>query len=280
MSENRAIVPAQSGMTLSETMTLGEALARSGYFSDAKSAAQAVVKVLAGQELGIGPIAAMTGINIIKGQVSVGANLLAATIKRDGRYNYRVIEHSAEVCEIVFFEGKQEIGRSRFTMEDAKAAQLAGDNWRKYPRNMLFARALSNGFRWYCPDAAGGTPVYTPEELGANVDGETGEVITVTAELVTETPKSDNGDGQHWIDSVSERGTPIRTRFWAWTKGDLALTEDQVHEALGVDHIRDYKGTMEKAKAQIEAWIVKQADAEALAEDFEQYAAGEDPARD
>jgi len=182
MSDNRAIVPAQSGMTLSETMTLGDALAKSGYFSDAKSAAQAVVKVLAGQELGIGPIAAMTGINIIKGQVSVGANLLAATIKRDGRYNYRVAEHSAEVCEIVFFEGKQEIGRSRFTMEDAKSAQLAGDNWRKYPRNMLFARALSNGFRWYCPDAAGGAPVYTPDELGADVDGETGEVITITKE--------------------------------------------------------------------------------------------------
>ena len=32
-------------MTLNETMALGEVLARSGYFSDAKQAAQAVVKV-------------------------------------------------------------------------------------------------------------------------------------------------------------------------------------------------------------------------------------------
>ena len=261
MSENRAIVPAQSGMTLSETMTLGDALAKSGYFSDAKSAAQAVVKVLAGQELGIGPIAAMTGINIIKGQVSVGANLLAATIKRDGRYNYRVAEHSAEVCEIAFFEGGKEIGRSRFTKADAQAAGLTGGNWTKYPRNMLFARALSNGFRWYCPDAAGGAPVYTPEELGADVDGETGEVITVTAEPITETPKSTNGNGQHWIDGVTEKGTSIRSRFWAWAKNDLALTEAQVHEALGVDSVKDYKGTMEEAKAQIEAWIATHTDA-------------------
>jgi hypothetical protein len=37
---------------------------------------------------------------------------------------------------------------------------------------MLFARAMSNGARWYCPDVFAG-PAYTPDELGADVDGET-----------------------------------------------------------------------------------------------------------
>ena len=36
---------------------------------------------------------------------------------------------------------------------------------------MLFSRAISNGLRWYCPDALSMT-AYTPEELGAKVDGE------------------------------------------------------------------------------------------------------------
>ena len=31
---------------------------------------------------------------------------------------------------------------------------------------MLFARAMSNGVRWYCPDVAM-TPLYTPDEQGA-----------------------------------------------------------------------------------------------------------------
>jgi hypothetical protein len=35
-----------------DVMGLGEVLARSGFFSDTRDAAQAVVKVLAGQELG------------------------------------------------------------------------------------------------------------------------------------------------------------------------------------------------------------------------------------
>lgn len=155
---------------------LGDILARSGYFQDTRDAAQAIVKVLAGQELGFGPIASMTGVYIVKGKVSLSANLMGAAVKRSGRYNYRVLELTDEAAEIEFYEDGQAIGRSRFTLDDAKKAALnSSDNWRKYPRNMLFARALSNGVKWYCPDVTGG-PAYTPDELGARVD-EDGEVL-------------------------------------------------------------------------------------------------------
>jgi len=164
---------------------IGRAMAASGYFSDAKDAAQAIVKICAGRELGFGPVASMTGINIIKGKVTVGANLMAAAIKRDPRYDYRVAALTDERCEITFFEDGQELGRSIFTKEDATAAGLMNDTWRKFTRNMLFARAMSNGAKWYCPDACGGAPVYTPDELGAPVDGE-GNVITVVPTMVPE----------------------------------------------------------------------------------------------
>jgi len=156
--------------------SLGEVLARSGFFQDTKDAAQAIVKVLAGQEIGFGPVASMTGIYIVKGKVSLSANLMGAAVKRSGRYNYRVLELTDEAAEIEFYEDGKAIGRSRFTLDDAKKAGLnTSDNWRKYPRNMLFARALSNGVKWYCPDVTGG-PAYTPDELGAMVD-EDGDVV-------------------------------------------------------------------------------------------------------
>lgn len=154
-----------------DVMSLGKVLASSNYFADAKDAAQAVVKVLAGQEMGIGPIAAMTGIYIVKGRVSLSANLMAAQIKRSGRYNYRVAKLDDTGCELVFFEQGQEIGRSSFTKADAQAGGLwnSSDPWKKSPRNMLFARAMSNGAKWFCPDVFSG-PVYTPDELS---DGQT-----------------------------------------------------------------------------------------------------------
>lgn len=168
--------------TLSETMQLGDMLAQSGFFADSRGAAQAVVKVLAGREIGFGPIASMTGIHVISGRVSISANLMAAAIKRSGRYDYRVREMTAQRCEIEFRERNGDkweiIGSSEFTAQDARAAGTK--NMDKYARNMLFARAMSNGARWYCPDIFGG-PVYTPEEMGATVDGETGEVIDAPA---------------------------------------------------------------------------------------------------
>lgn len=150
------------------------AMAASGYFQDAKQAAQAIVKVLAGHEMGFGPFASMNGIHIIQGRPAIGANLMAAAVKRSGRYNYRVTEMSEKRCAITFYEGKDAIGESEFTLEDARKAQTK--NLDKFARNMLFARAMSNGVRWYCPDVFAGSAVYVPEELGATVDGE-GNVI-------------------------------------------------------------------------------------------------------
>lgn len=178
MSNNSLVVANTQQLDI---MKLGEVLSKSGYFQDARQANQAVVKVLAGQELGFGPIASMTGINIIKGRVFLSANLIAAAIKRSGVYNYRIKQLDDQVCKLVFYEGGQEVGPSVFTIEDAKNAKLGGDNWQKYPRNMLYARAISNGAKWYCPDIFGGS-VYTPDELGADIDGETGEVMSPTIE--------------------------------------------------------------------------------------------------
>ena len=164
------------------------AMSKSGYFLDAKDQAQAITKILAGREMGFGPFASMTGIYIISGRPSIGANLMAAAVKASGRYNYRVAEMTDAACEIIYFELGKECGRSRFTIEDARKAQTK--NLDKFPRNMLFARAMSNGCRWYCPDVFLGAPTYTPEELGANVN-EAGEVIDVIPTMTTPAARPD-----------------------------------------------------------------------------------------
>jgi hypothetical protein len=185
--ENR---PLRMGLgKLEDPEALGRVLASSGFFSDTRDAAQAVVKVLAGQELGFGPIASMTGVYIVKGRVTLSANLIAAAIKRYRAYDFRVRSLSNDACEVVFFEDGKEAGASEFTMQDAATAGLAGgENWRKYPRSMLFARAISNGAKWFCPDVFAGAPVYTPDELGAEIDAETGEILDYTPPMPAPTP--------------------------------------------------------------------------------------------
>ena len=145
-----------------DIMSIGKAFAESGMFTDIKSAAQAIVKIQAGQEIGIPPFAAMSGIHIIQGKPTIGAGLIASSIKGSGKYDFRVVDHSEKICSIEFYQGKESLGISTFTIEDAKKAGTK--NIDKFPKNMLFARAISNGVKFYTPDVFSG-PVYTPEEM-------------------------------------------------------------------------------------------------------------------
>jgi hypothetical protein len=151
-----------STISTTEIMNIGKAFAESGMFPDIKSAAQAVVKIQAGAEMGIPPFAAMSGIHIIQGKPTIGAGLMAANVKASNKYDYKVIEQTEKVCSIDFYKGKEKLGNSTFTIEEAKKAGTK--NLDKFPKNMLFARAISNGVKWYTPDVFSG-PVYTPEEF-------------------------------------------------------------------------------------------------------------------
>ena len=161
------------------------ALYKSGYFKDAESEAQAIVKVMAGAELGLPPFASMSGINIIKGKPALGSNVVATLVKNDPRYNYRIQVCDNTTCTLEWYENNKPVGVATFTMDEAKKAGLAGkDNWTKYPSDMLFARAITRGARRFAPGVFGGSPVYTPEEMGADTDEEGYIVDAVVREVV------------------------------------------------------------------------------------------------
>lgn len=164
-------------VSATEAIALGKQFHESGMFPDIKSAAQAIVKIQAGAEIGIPPFAAMSGIHIIQGKPTIGAGLMAAAVKGSGKYDYKVNQQDERACVIEYFQGEKSIGISTFTIEDAKKAQTK--NIDKFSRNMLFARAMSNGVRWFCPDVFSG-PVYTPEEINNPVITE-----DVPAEITT-----------------------------------------------------------------------------------------------
>lgn len=164
MSEKMELAISEK-LSLPQVLQLGEVLHKSGYFDDVKSASQAVVKILRGQELNIGAVTSLEQIYVIKGRTALSAGLIGSLIKDSGRYNYHIVQHTDDICEIIFLEGNREIGKSEFTTKDAeRAGLLQKAMWKQYPRNLLFARALSNGAKWFCPEIFGGT-VYTPEEL-------------------------------------------------------------------------------------------------------------------
>jgi hypothetical protein len=186
---------ATQDVNMDELKRLGMMLALSGYFDQHNdqgvATAQMCVKVLAGREIGFGPFAAVNGIHIIKGKPSISANIMAAAVKSHPTYDYRVRVMTDKEVAIDFFEimdGKREsVGKSEFTAADA--AKAGTQNMGKFPRNMLFARAMSNGVRWYCPDVFSGNSVYTPEELGARTDDDGYIIVDRASGEIIESPK-------------------------------------------------------------------------------------------
>jgi hypothetical protein len=161
---------------------LGRGLAASGMFKDARQADQAFAKLIFGRDLGLSATQAMTDIHIIEGKPEMSANLQASKVRSSDRYEYEVDELTDERCQLSFYEMQRRpmsgspdrklVGVSEFDQEDAETAELtkptrngATSNYVKFPRNMLFARAMSNGVAWFCPDVMNGIRVYAEGEL-------------------------------------------------------------------------------------------------------------------
>ena len=149
------------------------ALQASGYFPDVSDKAKAITKVMAGAELGLPPFASMSGIHIIQGKPVLGSNVIATLVKNDPRYDYKIKQCDDKACVLAWYEDGKPVGEAGFTIQEAQAAGLTSkDNWKKYTSDMLFARAISRGARRFAPGIFGGSPVYTPDEMGVDTDEE------------------------------------------------------------------------------------------------------------
>lgn len=202
-----------SVMPVGDIMVMAKTFAESGMFTDAKAMGQAFVKIQAGQEIGIPPFAAMSGIHIIQGKPTLGAGLIASAVKGSGKYDYKVLKLDDKNCSIDFLQGGEVIGNSSFSIEDAKKAQTK--NIDKFPKNMLFARAISNGVKWFCPDVFAG-PVYVTEEMPENtVDVNHIEVIEPTIL------------NKKQFDKVLENVDTLNRCLDAVSEGKIKLSEEQ-----------------------------------------------------
>jgi hypothetical protein len=211
----------------SDALTIGETFFKSGMFSDIKSAQQAVVKIMAGAEMGISPFAAMSGIHIIQGKPTIGAGLMAARVKGFGKYDYRVLEHTDKVCSIEFgtkVPGSdiKSLGISTFTIEDAKKAGTK--NLDKFPKNMLFARAMSNGVKWYTPDIYE-NPVYVPEEMEQVTEDATAQVVETPSAKRVLTPEQ--FEKLCAGIEAGQMATGSELTLWEWAIENVELTDGQ-----------------------------------------------------
>jgi hypothetical protein len=225
---------------------LAEDLHKSRLFKTG-SVEQALAVVLMGRELGIGPTTALSNIVIAAGKPTLGAALVGALVQKSGKYGYQVTELSDQQASVDFFQidtvnltnapgtrYRHILGNSTFTLQDAQRARLAqSQTWQQYPRNLLLARAITNGARWYCPEVFGGA-IYDPDELGiagslAPPEGEdtTGSAPDASpSEGAVDAEFTPNGDGAIDLERLMEMFSA--DEIVAANDGEVPSTDEEV----------------------------------------------------
>ena len=108
--------------------------------------------------LNINPIDALNGgLYCINGKVEMSAYMMGKLIRQRGHSVSKDRKSSDEIC---ILHGKRkdngDTWTESFSIEDAKRAGIYRNTWEKFPRNMLYARALSNLARQLFPDVIDG----------------------------------------------------------------------------------------------------------------------------
>lgn len=182
---------------------LAKVAAMSGYSK--QNEVQAMFIMLKGFELGISPMQALEGIQVIQGKTTVSPQLMLALINRSGLMEDLQMDGDAKAYTVTM----KRVGRSAhtetFTIDNAKSMGLAGkDNWQKQPAVMLKWRAVSACARVVFPDVIQG--MYTPEEMGAEVsEDSSGDIVIEQAPLsVLPPPAVDTSTGEIVEGSIVE----------------------------------------------------------------------------
>jgi len=164
-----SLVPVDTFALVPQAANLAEQIARTDFAPvGLRGKPEAVMAaMLQGHELGIGPMQALSEIAVINGKPCMSSKLMRALVQRAG---HEIWFHSKTNTKVVMRARRAEWPEDRvaevaWTMDDAKAAGLSGgQNYRKYPRQMLAARCTGEICRDNFADVLGGIG-YTPEEL-------------------------------------------------------------------------------------------------------------------
>jgi hypothetical protein len=155
--EHAAPAPRRS---FDEIMRMAETIAKSRLFG-VTQVDQVVALMLMAEAEGRHVASAMQDYSVIQGKPSLKAEAMLARFQQaGGKVKWTCL--TDERVAAIFSHAQCEPVEIDWDMARAKQAQLANPMWKKYPRQMLRARVISEGVRTAYPGVLGG--LYAPEE--------------------------------------------------------------------------------------------------------------------
>jgi hypothetical protein len=129
--------------------------------------------ILYGDEVGLGPMVSLAKIRVIDGTPTLYAEAQRALVLAAGHELWPEEKTATRVTYAGRRRGSDQIARVTWTLDDARRAGLAGrEAWRKYPRQMLTARASAELCRDLFADVIGGLAAVEEIDDAAFIAGE------------------------------------------------------------------------------------------------------------
>jgi len=121
--------------------------------------------ILAGQELGLRPMASLRSMDVIQGTPALRAHAMRGLVQSKG-HSVQLVESTRTVCRMRGRRrGEEEWQNVEWTIERAAELGLTGKaEWKKQPKTMLVARATGEVCRLIAADVLHAMP-YAAEEL-------------------------------------------------------------------------------------------------------------------
>lgn len=244
MSKEIAVIP------VSDVERMAVAVAKSGLFG-VSTPDQALALMLVAQSEGRHPASAAKEYHIIKGRPSLKADAMLARFQQAGGSVSWEERGDAKVSAKFNHPQGGELVVT-WTLEDAKRAGLAnGDNWKKYPRQMLSARVISEGVRAVYPSVVSG--LYTPEEVGDFAPAEVQKPAIARPIFVNPVPQQEDPEiieAQILKDEVNSQVNPHDDLFRLMDENKI--TEEEVLgfcKNAGMKNVPEYVASLsDKAK--------------------------------
>jgi hypothetical protein len=182
-----------------------------------RSEGEILAVIMAGQELGLPPMAALRGLYLVHGKVGLSYDAMVGLLRRAGyRIQWQESTPTRAVLELTHPDGSTHT--ETWDVERAKTAGLWGSaTWRKYPDTMLRARCVSSAARAFAGDVLAGC--YSVDEVREISDGrvtghDEGGDITVTV-VDDRGANADHHYGNPEHDEAKERAVAIAEGFVA-----------------------------------------------------------------
>lgn len=256
-----ALTPIAAPMSYGEIERLAANIAKSGLFG-IRTTEQAVVLMMIAHAEGRHPVMAARDYDIINGRPAKKAEAMARDfLTGGGKIEWHAL--TDETADATFSHPQGGSARITWDIKRAMTAGLGSNaNYKKYPRQMLRSRTVSEGVRTVWPVATSG--MFVPEEAGdipPKRDDFTG--ATIEADPVQESPREPAALPElkkrtlhDAIDELADEFAAAGTR----AEVDTVLASDKCQKAL--DFARN------GAKARLDAIVKAALDRTAPASDF------------